>query len=91
MKNNTVLGRFGQYVGATALAMATVYVIVHASNKFLGDPSYGIVGIFSVFLLGFLYAMAKSDVESKEREARWAAEDAARKEANKSSSKMLME
>ena len=87
MKNNTVLGRFGQYVGATALAMATVYVIVHASNKFLGDPSYGIVGIFSVFLLGFLYAMAKSDVERKEREARWAAEDAARK----SSRKMLME
>ena len=91
MKNMTVLSRFGQYVGSTALVMALVYAIVYASQKFLGDPSYGIVGIFSVFLLGFLYAMAKSDVESKEREARWAAEDAARKEANKSSSKMLME
>ena len=76
MKNMTVLSRFGQYVGSTALVMALVYAIVYASQKFLGDPSYGIVGLFSVFLLGFLYAMAKSDVESKEREARWAAEDA---------------
>ena len=87
MKNMTVLNRFGQYVGSTALVMALVYAIVYASHKFLGDPSYGIVGIFSAFLLGFLYAMAKSDVESKEREARWAAEDAARKPSRK----MLME
>jgi len=87
MKNMTVLSRFGQYVGSTALVMALVYAIVYASQKFLGDPSYGIVGLFSVFLLGFLYAMAKSDVESKEREARWAAEDA----QHKSSRKMLME
>jgi len=87
MKNNTVLGRFGQYVGATALAMATVYVIVHASNKFLGDPSYGIIAVMSAFMLAFLYSMAKSDVESKEREARWAAKEAERK----ASRKMLME
>ncbi len=87
MKNMTVLSRFGQYVGSTALVMALVYAIVYASQKFLGDPSYGIVGLFSVFLLGFLYAMAKSDVESKQREARWAAEDA----KAKSSCKMLME
>ena len=79
MKNMTVLSRFGQYVGCTALVMATVYVVMYASNKFLGDPTYGIVGIFSALLLTFLYAMAKSDVESKEREARWAAEDAERK------------
>ena len=87
MKNTAVLSRFGQYVGSTALAMAIVYGIVYASHKFLGDASYGILGVFSCFFLGFLYAMAKSDVESKEREARWAAEDAARK----SSPKMLME
>ena len=87
MKNMTVLSRFGQYVGSTALVMALVYAIVYASQKFLGDPSYGIVGLFSVFSLGFLYAMAKSDVENKEREARWAAEDA----QHKSSRKMLME
>ena len=87
MKNNTVLGRFGQYVGATALAMATVYVIVHASNKFLGDPSYGIIAVFSTFMLSFLYSMAKSDVERKDREARWAKQEADRK----GSRKMLME
>ena len=87
MKNNAVLNRFGQYVGGTALAMATVYVIVHASNKFLGDPSYGIIAVFSTFMLTFLYSMAKSDVENKEREARWAAQDAERK----ASRKMLME
>ena len=87
MKHNTVLGRFGQYVGATALAMATVYVIVHASNKFLGDPSYGIIAVLSAFMLTFLYSMAKSDVESKEREARWAAQEAERR----ASRKMLME
>ena len=87
MKNNTVLGRFGQYVGATALAMATVYVIVHASNKFLGDPSYGIIAVMSAFMLAFLYSMAKSDVERKDREARWAKQEADRK----GSRKMLME
>ena len=87
MKNTAVLSRFGQYVGSTALAMAIVYGIVYASHKFLGDASYGILGVFSCFLLGFLYAMAKSDVESKEREARWAAQEAERK----ASRKMLME
>tara|TARA_B100001057_G_C22669073_1_gene879093 strand:+ start:259 stop:522 length:264 start_codon:yes stop_codon:yes gene_type:complete len=87
MKNTAVLSRFGQYVGSTALAMAIVYGIVYASHKFLGDASYGILGVFSCFLLGFLYAMAKSDVEGKEREARWAEEDRARE----TKPKMLME
>ena len=63
------------------------YGIVYASHKFLGDASYGILGVFSCFLLGFLYAMAKSDVEGKEREARWAEEDRARE----TKPKMLME
>jgi|TARA_B100001057_G_C22725893_1_gene901697 hypothetical protein len=87
MKNNTVLGRFGQYVGATAVAMMSVYMIVLLSQKYLGDPSYGIIAIMTAFMLTFLYSMAKSDVENKEREARWAAQDAERK----ASRKMLME
>ncbi len=87
MKNNTVLGRFGQYVGATAVAMTVVYMVVLLSQKYLGDPSYGIILIMTAFMLTFLYSMAKSDVESKEREARWAAEDRARKVKPK----MLME
>jgi len=66
-------------------------LLCYSSHKFLGDPSYGIVGVFVAFLLGFLYSMAKSDVESKEREARWAAEDAARKKASKATRKMLTE
>jgi len=87
MKNNTVLSRFGQYVGATAVAMMSVYMIVLLSQKYLGDPSYGIIAVMVAFMLTFLYSMAKSDVESKEREARWAAQDAERK----ASRKMLME
>ncbi len=38
MKNNTVLGRFGQYVGATAVAMMSVYMIVLLSQKYLVIP-----------------------------------------------------
>ena len=87
MKNMTVLSRFGQYVGATAVAMMSVYMVVLLSQKYLGDPSYGIIAVMIAFMLTFLYSMAKSDVESKEREARWAAQDAARK----TKPKMLME
>lgn len=88
MKNMTVLSRFGQYVGTTAVAMMIVYMVVLLSQKHLGDPTYGIIAVMVAFMLTFLYSMAKSDVESKEREARWAAQDAERKASRK---KMLTE
>ena len=42
----------------------------------MGDPSYGIIGILGTFLIWFTYTMAKSQVESEEREAKWAKERA---------------
>ena len=87
MKNMTVLNRFGQYVGATAIGMMSVYMVVLLSQKYLGDPSYGIMAVMVAFMLTFLYSMAKSDVERKDREARWAKQEADRK----GSRKMLME
>ena len=87
MKNMTVLSKFGQYVGATAVAMMSVYMVVLLSQKYLGDPSYGIIAVMVAFMLTFLYSMAKSDVERKDREARWAKQEADRK----GSRKMLME
>jgi len=88
MKNIQVLNRFAQYVGSTAAVMAACFLVVWLSNFFFGDYNYGIIAMMGTFMLVFLFGMAKSDVESKARQARWDKEDADRKSTKRT---MLME
>ena len=38
------------------------------ARTYFGHGGYGLIVVLAVFMLWFLYTMAKSDVESKERE-----------------------
>ena len=87
MKNNAVLSRFGTYCGWTALASASFYGVSLVSEKYFGNPAYAIMLLFVGVAMMILWSMAKSSVESEERQKRWDKEDAERK----TSRKMLME
>lgn len=79
MKNLEVLVTFAKYVAITIGCGALFYGITYGSKELLGHGGYGLIAVLAVFTLWFLYTMAKSDVESKEREARWAKEKLERK------------
>lgn len=87
MKNNAVLSRFGTYCGYAALASASFYGVSLVSEKYFGNPAYAIMLLFVGVAMMILWSMAKSSVESEERQKRWDKEDAERK----TSRKMLME
>ncbi len=70
----TVLKRFLSYLVGMLLGGVIFYLIAYGAKFFMGDPSYGIIGILGAFLIWFTYTMAKSQVESEEREAKWAKE-----------------
>jgi len=74
MKNMAVLKRFLSYLVGMLLGGVIFYLIAYGAKFFMGDPSYGIIGILGAFLIWFTYTMAKSQVESEEREAKWAKE-----------------
>jgi len=76
MKNMAVLKRFLSYLVGMLLGGVIFYLIAYGAKFFMGDPSYGIIGILGTFLIWFTYTMAKSQVESEEREAKWAKERA---------------
>ena len=71
MKNMAVLKRFLSYLVGMLLGGVIFYLIAYGAKFFMGDPSYGIIGILGAFLIWFTYTMAKSQVE---REAKWAKE-----------------
>ena len=67
--NVKVMKKFLSYVVITALMMSAIFGITFLAKTYLGHGGYGMIAILAVFMLWFLYTMAKSDVESKEREA----------------------
>ena len=77
--NVKVLKKFLNYVGITAIGMAVFVSITFLAKSYLGHEGYGIIGLIGIFMVWFLYTMAKSDVESAEREEKWAKEKLARK------------
>lgn len=77
--NVKIIKRFLTYVGTTLLGMVAFFGITYGAKTFLGHEGYGVIGMLGVFMVWFLYTMAKSDVESAEREAKWNAEKLARK------------
>lgn len=83
MKNNAVLNRFGTYCGWTALGLTALYSVMWSTNKLFGDPAYGIMIVFAIFAFFVLWSMAKSSVESEERQKRWDKEEAQRKQSRK--------
>ena len=83
MKNNAVLNRFGTYCGWSALASASFYGVSMVSEKYFGNPAYAIMLLFFVLAMMILWSMAKSSVESEERQKRWDAEEAQRKQSRK--------
>jgi hypothetical protein len=66
--NVKVMKKFLSYVVITALSMSAIFGITFLANTYLGHGGYGMIAILAVFMLWFLYTMAKSEVESKERE-----------------------
>ena len=74
MKNMAVLKKFFTYIAITVVAGAVFFGITYSAKELLGHGGYGIIAMFAVFTLWFLYSMAKSDVESKEREERYTKE-----------------
>ena len=83
MKNNAVLSRFGSYCGYAALGSASFYGITWISEKYFNNPMYGVLLLFVGFAVLILWIMAASSVESEERQKRWDAEEAQRKESRK--------
>ena len=71
MKNKAVLKRFGSYCGWTAAFLMCIYMIMFAANNIFGDPTYGIIIVFSLFGLFALWHMAETAVASEERERYW--------------------
>jgi hypothetical protein len=83
MKNNAVLNRFGTYCGYAALASASFYGVSMVSEKYFGNSAYAIMLLFFGLAMIILWSMAKSSVESEERQKRWDAEEAQRKQSRK--------
>jgi len=79
MKNNAVLNRFGTYCGWAALGSASFYVVSMVSEKYFGNPAYAIMLLFFGLAIMILWSMAKSSVESEERQKRWDKEEELRK------------
>ena len=79
MKNNAVLNRFGTYCGWTALGSASFYGVSLVSEKYFGNPAYAIMLLFFGLAMMILWSMAKSSVESEERQKRWDKEEELRK------------
>ena len=66
--NVKVIKKFLSYVGITAVMMSVFFGITLFARTYFGHGGYGLIVVLAVFMLWFLYTMAKSDVESKERE-----------------------
>lgn len=72
--NVKVMKKFAGYVGITALMMFAISGVTFLAKTYMGHEGYGLIGLLGVFMIWFLYSMAKSDVESAEREEKWANE-----------------
>lgn len=77
--NIKVIKKFLSYIAITIIGMGTFFGISFLAKTYLGHEGYGVIGLIGIFMFWFLYTMAKSEVESAEREEKWAQEKLARK------------
>jgi len=78
MKNTAVLKRFLSYLIGMAIGGVLFLGIMKLAGTYLGNPTYGLIAILGLGFLWFTWTMSVSQVESEEREAKWAKERAER-------------
>ena len=74
MKNKAVLKRFLSYLVGMAIGGVLFLGIMKLADMYLGDPTYGLIAVIGLGFIWFTWTMSVSQVESEEREARWAKE-----------------
>jgi|11_taG_2_1085331.scaffolds.fasta_scaffold33576_3 F0F1-type ATP synthase assembly protein I len=88
MKNMAVLKKFVEYLVLVSLVVLGCYTISYQTEKMFGHAEYGMIGIIAMFMIAFIFVMAKEQVERQEREKQRLEREA---EYQKSRKTMLME
>jgi len=88
MKNMAVLKKFVEYLVLVSLVILGCYTISYQTEKMFGHAEYGMIGIIAMFMIAFIFVMAKEQVERQEREKQRLEREA---EYQKSRKTMLME
>jgi len=88
MKNMAVLKKFVEYLVLVSLVVLGCYTISYQTEKMFGHAEYGMIGIIAMFMIAFIFVMAKEQVERQEREKQRLKREA---EYQKSRKTMLME
>ena len=74
MKNMAVLKRFLSYMAVAVIGGALFLGVMKITTMYFGDPYYGLIAMLGFGFTWFTWSMSVSQVESEEREARWAKE-----------------
>ena len=74
MKNMAVLKKFLSYIVGMAIGGVLILGIMKLAETYFGNPTYGLIAILGLGFLWFTWTMSVSQVETEEREARWAKE-----------------
>ena len=74
MKNMAVLKRFLSYMAVAVIGGALFLSIMKIASMYFGDPYYGLIAIIGLGFIWFTWTISASQVESEEKEARWAKE-----------------
>ena len=69
-----VLKRFLSYLVGMAIGGVLFLGIMKLADMYFGDPTYGLIAVIGLGFIWFTWTMSVSQVESEEREARWAKE-----------------
>ena len=77
--NVKVLKKFISYLIGMAIGGVLFLGIMKLAGTYLGNPTYGLIAILGLGFLWFTWTMSVSQVESEEREEKWARERLARK------------
>lgn len=77
--NVKVLKKFISYLIGMAIGGVLFLGIMKLAGTYLGNPTYGLIAILGLGFLWFTWTMSVSQVESEEREEKWAREKLARK------------
>lgn len=72
--NVKVLKRFLSYLVGMAIGGVLFLGIMKLADMYFGDPTYGLIAVIGLGFIWFTWTMSVSQVESEEREARWAKE-----------------
>ena len=74
MKNIAVLKKFLSYIAVAVIGGALFLGIMKLTSMYFGDPYYGLIGMLILGFMWFTWSMSVSQVESEEREAKYAKE-----------------